>query len=36
MALLRNSLALLFGVLVAACGLVPDAEHETKGWSATT
>ena len=34
MTLLRNSLALLFGVLVAACGLLPDAEDETKGWSA--
>jgi outer membrane protein assembly factor BamD len=34
MTLLRTSLALLFGVLVAACGLLPDLEDETKGWSA--
>jgi outer membrane protein assembly factor BamD len=31
---LRHSLALLLGVLVAACGLLPDAEDETRGWSA--
>ena len=34
MLVIRNSLALLFGVLVAACGLLPDAQDETKGWSA--
>ena len=34
MAVLRNSLALLLGVLVAACGLLPEAEDETRGWSA--
>ena len=34
MVIIRHSLALLFGVLVAACGLLPDAEDETKGWSA--
>src|SRR5262245_491102 len=33
MTIVRYSLALLFGVLVAACGLLPDAD-ETKGWSA--
>jgi len=31
--IVRYSLALLFGVLVAACGGLPDAD-ETKGWSA--
>lgn len=31
---IRHSLALIFGVLVAACGLLPDADDETKGWSA--
>lgn len=34
MLIIRHSLALLFGVLVAACGLLPDAQDETKGWSA--
>lgn len=34
MPIIRYSLALLFGVLVAACGLLPDAQDETKGWSA--
>lgn len=34
MLIIRYSLALLFGVLVAACGLLPDAQDETKGWSA--
>ncbi len=34
MNVLRYSLALLLGVLVAACGLLPDAEDETRGWSA--
>jgi outer membrane protein assembly factor BamD len=32
--IIRYSLALLFGALVAACGLFPDAADETKGWSA--
>ncbi len=34
MAFLRHSVALLLGVLVAACGLLPDSEDETRGWSA--
>jgi len=34
MSIVRHSLALLFGVLVAACGMLPDAEDETRGWSA--
>src|SRR5689334_21829530 len=34
MIVLRISLALLFGVLVAACGLLPELEDETRGWSA--
>lgn len=34
MLIVRYSLALLFGALVAACGLLPDASDETKGWSA--
>jgi outer membrane protein assembly factor BamD len=34
MAILRISVALLFGVLVAACGLLPELEDETRGWSA--
>ena len=34
MLIVRYSLALLCGVLVAACGLLPDAADETKGWSA--
>ena len=33
MLIVRYSLALLFGALVAACGTTPDAD-ETKGWSA--
>jgi outer membrane protein assembly factor BamD len=32
--IIRYSLALLLGVLVAACGALPDAADETKGWSA--
>jgi outer membrane protein assembly factor BamD len=32
--ILRHSLALLLGVFVAACGLLPEADDETKGWSA--
>ena len=34
MLIVRHSLALLLGVLVAACGLLPDAADETRGWSA--
>jgi len=34
MTVLRHSLALLLGIFVAACGLLPDAEDETRGWSA--
>lgn len=34
MLIIRHSLALLFGVLVAACGLLPEGGDETKGWSA--
>jgi outer membrane protein assembly factor BamD len=33
MLIVRYSLALLFGALVASCGLLPD-DDETKGWSA--
>jgi outer membrane protein assembly factor BamD len=33
MRIVRYSLALVFGVLVGACGLFPDVD-ETKGWSA--
>jgi outer membrane protein assembly factor BamD len=32
--IVRNSLALLLGVFIAACGLLPDQSDETKGWSA--
>ena len=32
--ILRNSLAVLFGIFVAACGLLPEVQDETKGWSA--
>lgn len=32
--ILRHSLALLAGILVAACGLLPELADETKGWSA--
>jgi outer membrane protein assembly factor BamD len=32
--LIRYSLALLLGALVAACGIFPDAADETRGWSA--
>jgi len=32
--IVRYSLALLLGALVAACGLLPDAADETRGWSA--
>ncbi|HZM43975.1 MAG TPA: outer membrane protein assembly factor BamD [Burkholderiales bacterium] len=34
MTILRNSLALLLGVLIGACGLLGEAPDETKGWSA--
>ncbi|MGH9578950.1 MAG: outer membrane protein assembly factor BamD, partial [Terriglobales bacterium] len=34
MLIVRYSLALLFGVLVAACGTFGDPTDETKGWSA--
>jgi len=34
MVLLRNILAVIFGVLIGACGMLPEAEDETKGWSA--
>jgi len=34
MTILRYSLALLLGVLIGACGLLPDPIDETKGWSA--
>ena len=34
MIILRHSLALLVGVLIAACGMLPDPVDETKGWSA--
>jgi outer membrane protein assembly factor BamD len=33
MLIVRYSLALLFGALVASCGILPD-DDETKGWSA--
>jgi len=32
--IIRHSLALLLGVLIAACGLLPGEQDETKGWSA--
>ena len=32
--MLRYSLAVLLGILVAACGLLPEPGDETKGWSA--
>jgi len=32
--IVRHSLALLLGVLIGACGLLPDEQDETKGWSA--
>jgi len=34
MLIVRYSLALVLGALVAGCGLFPDADDETKGWSA--
>jgi outer membrane protein assembly factor BamD len=30
----RSILALLFGVFIASCGLLPEEEDETRGWSA--
>jgi outer membrane protein assembly factor BamD len=32
--IVRSILALLIGVMIGACGLLPDSEDETKGWSA--
>lgn len=32
--IIRHSLALIFGVLLGACGLLPEPQDETKGWSA--
>jgi outer membrane protein assembly factor BamD len=32
--IVRHSLALIFGVLLGACGLMPSEQDETKGWSA--
>jgi outer membrane protein assembly factor BamD len=32
--IVRYSLALLLGALVAGCGILPDASDETRGWSA--
>ena len=34
MIILRHSLAVLLGVLIGACTLLPDPVDETKGWSA--
>ena len=34
MIIVRYSLALLLGILIAACGLLPEQIDETKGWSA--
>lgn len=34
MLIVRYILALLLGVLIGACGLLPDEQDETKGWSA--
>jgi outer membrane protein assembly factor BamD len=34
MVMVRHILALLLGVLVGACGLLPGEQDETKGWSA--
>ena len=34
MAILRNSLAVLLGILIGACGLLGETPDETKGWSA--
>ena len=34
MIIVRYSLAVLLGMLIAACGLLPEQSDETKGWSA--
>jgi outer membrane protein assembly factor BamD len=34
MSVIRHSLALLFGLLVAACGMLGETPDETRGWSA--
>ncbi len=34
MLIVRYSLAVIFGVLLGACGLLPEAQDETRGWSA--
>jgi outer membrane protein assembly factor BamD len=34
MTILRNSLAVLLGILIGACGLLGETPDETKGWSA--
>src|SRR5688572_33127059 len=34
MTIMRCILAVLLGTLIAACGLFPEADDETKGWSA--
>jgi outer membrane protein assembly factor BamD len=34
MLIVRYSLAVIFGVLLASCGLLPEAQDETRGWSA--
>jgi len=32
--IVRYSLAVIFGVMLASCGLLPEAQDETRGWSA--
>src|SRR5678815_5681077 len=34
MFIMRNILAVLLGALIAACGLLPEGDDVTKGWSA--
>src|SRR5258706_12620318 len=34
MLIIRYSLAVIFGVMLASCGLLPEAQDETRGWSA--
>ncbi len=34
MLIVRYSLAVIFGVMLASCGLLPEAQDETRGWSA--
>jgi outer membrane protein assembly factor BamD len=34
MTIVRNSLALLLGILIGACGMLGETPDETKGWSA--